>query len=35
MSVSDPIALEVLRARLESVAEQAALAIEHTAVSPR
>ena len=30
----DPIALEVLRARLESVAEQAALAIEHTAVSP-
>jgi N-methylhydantoinase B/oxoprolinase/acetone carboxylase alpha subunit len=34
VSVSDPIALEVLRARLESVAEQAALAIEHTAVSP-
>jgi N-methylhydantoinase B len=31
---SDPIGLEVLRSRLETVAEQASLAIEHTAVSP-
>lgn len=30
----DPIGLEVLRSRLETVAEQSALAIEHTAVSP-
>ena len=30
----DPIGLEVLRSRLEAVAEQASLAIEHTAVSP-
>jgi N-methylhydantoinase B len=30
----DPIGLEVLRSRLETVAEQASLAIEHTAVSP-
>src|SRR5688572_2943867 len=30
----DPIGLEILRSRLETVAEQAALAVEHTAVSP-
>ncbi|MFA5884798.1 MAG: hydantoinase B/oxoprolinase family protein [Acidimicrobiia bacterium] len=30
----DPIGLEILRSRLETVAEQASLAIEHTAVSP-
>ncbi|MBM3661215.1 MAG: hydantoinase B/oxoprolinase family protein, partial [Actinobacteria bacterium] len=30
----DPVALEVLRSRLEAIAEQASLAIEHTAVSP-
>ncbi len=30
----DPIELEILRTRLEAVAEQAALAVEHTAVSP-
>lgn len=33
-AVLDPIDLEVLRSRLETMAEQAALAIEHTAVSP-
>lgn len=30
----DPIDLEVLRSRLEAVAEQAAAAVEHTAISP-
>ena len=33
-AVGDPVALEVLRSRLEAIAEQASLAIEHTAVSP-
>ena len=33
-AATDPIALEILRSRLETVAEQASLAIEHTAVSP-
>ena len=30
----DPIELEVTRSRLEAIAEQAALAVEHTAISP-
>jgi N-methylhydantoinase B len=33
-SVTDPIALELLRSRLEAVAEDAALTIERTSVSP-
>ncbi len=33
-SVSDPIALELLRSRLEAVAEDAAITIERTGVSP-
>ena len=32
--VTDPIALELLRSRLEAVAEDAAMTIEHTGVSP-
>jgi N-methylhydantoinase B len=31
---SDPIDLEVVRSRLEAIGEQAALAVEHTAISP-
>ena len=31
---TDPIDLEVLRSRLEAIGEQAALAVEHTAISP-
>jgi N-methylhydantoinase B len=32
--VFDPIDLEVVRSRLEAIGEQAALAVEHTAISP-
>jgi N-methylhydantoinase B len=31
---TDPIDLEVVRSRLEAIGEQAALAVEHTAISP-
>jgi len=34
VKVVDPIDLEVLRSRLESIGEQAAAAVEHTAISP-
>jgi N-methylhydantoinase B len=34
MTVMDPIDLEVLRSRLETIGEQAAAAVEHTAISP-
>jgi N-methylhydantoinase B len=34
VKVTDPIELEVLRTRLEAVGEQAAAAVEHTAISP-
>ena len=34
MKTIDPIELEVLRTRLEAVGEQAAAAVEHTAISP-
>jgi N-methylhydantoinase B len=34
MKVIDPIDLEVLRSRLETIGEQAAAAVEHTAISP-
>jgi N-methylhydantoinase B len=34
VNVTDPIELEVLRTRLEAVGEQAAAAVEHTAISP-
>jgi N-methylhydantoinase B len=34
VKVIDPIDLEVLRSRLEAIAEQAASAVEHTAISP-
>jgi len=34
MTVIDPIDLEVLRSRLETIGEQAAAAVEHTAISP-
>lgn len=34
MTVIDPIDLEVLRTRLETIGEQAAAAVEHTAISP-
>jgi len=34
VNVADPIELEVLRTRLEAVGEQAAAAVEHTAISP-
>ena len=30
----DPIDLEVVRSRLEAIGEQAASAVEHTAISP-
>jgi N-methylhydantoinase B len=32
--VTDPIDLEVVRSRLEAIGEQAALAVDHTAISP-
>ena len=31
---TDPIDLEVVRSRLEAIGEQAALAVDHTAISP-
>ncbi|HLN17070.1 MAG TPA: hydantoinase B/oxoprolinase family protein [Acidimicrobiales bacterium] len=34
MKVIDPIDLEVLRSRLETIGDQAAAAVEHTAISP-
>lgn len=34
MTAFDPIDLEVLRSRLETIGEQAAAAVEHTAISP-
>ena len=34
MKTIDPIELEILRTRLEAVGEQAAAAVEHTAISP-
>jgi N-methylhydantoinase B len=34
VEVIDPIELEILRTRLEAVVEQAAAAVEHTAISP-